>query len=87
VSPRAWLRSCVTALLRGQQANASALTMAGDVTTPLSLSLADVKKLPRKQLEFTQKGKTLKYEGVLRGLRGESLLVRERQPAHHFPEP
>jgi len=56
---------CVTAPLRGQQAGTPALTVAGDVTTPLSIAPAELKNFPRKQLEVTQEGRTLKYEGVL----------------------
>jgi len=54
---------CLSALVVASQSQT--LTVAGDVTTPLSLAPAELKKFPRKQLEFTQEGKTLKYEGVL----------------------
>jgi DMSO/TMAO reductase YedYZ molybdopterin-dependent catalytic subunit len=46
-------------------AASSVLTVAGDVTTPLSLSVADLKGLARNPVDATQEGKTLNYDGVL----------------------
>ena len=49
------------------QAPASAPTLAigGDVATPLSLSAADFKALPRVRVEIKEDGRTVSYEGVL----------------------
>jgi DMSO/TMAO reductase YedYZ molybdopterin-dependent catalytic subunit len=45
----------------------TALTVAGDVTTPLTLSAADLKALPRAKVEMTDEGRVVTYEGVLVG--------------------
>lgn len=44
-----------------------ALVVTGDVATPLSLLPADLKGLPRTQVEIKEDGRTLTYEGVLVG--------------------
>src|SRR5262245_36743441 len=49
--------------LYGRQS--ATLTVAGDVTTPLSLAMDEFKKLSRTSLDVTQEGRTTKYEGVL----------------------
>ena len=41
-----------------------ALTVAGDVGTPLSLSTAAIKALPRTTVEVQEEGRTVRYEGV-----------------------
>ena len=46
---------------------AIALTVSGDVSSPLSLAPADLKPLPRTRVEVTEDGKTVSYEGVLVG--------------------
>src|SRR5262245_2083312 len=46
-------------------AAASTLTLDGDVTTPLTLSPADLKSMPRAVAETQDEGRTVKYEGVL----------------------
>lgn len=49
-------------------AAASTLTVSGDVATPLSLTPADLKTLPRKKVEVkTEDGTVNVYEGVLVG--------------------
>jgi len=44
---------------------AARLTVAGDVTTPLELSAADIKTMPRTTVTLKQDGRDVKYEGVL----------------------
>ena len=43
----------------------STLTVAGDVSTPLTMAAADLKAMPRKQVEMKNEGRTVVYEGVL----------------------
>ena len=43
------------------------LTIAGDVATPLSLTAADLKGLPRTKVEVKDEGRIAVYEGVLVG--------------------
>jgi DMSO/TMAO reductase YedYZ molybdopterin-dependent catalytic subunit len=42
-----------------------ALTITGDVSTPLTLSLADLKAMPRTTVTADEQGRPVKYEGVL----------------------
>ena len=70
---------CVASLIAGAPATVSAqqnqagqartatLTVAGDIISPLSLSPADLKDMPRTSVEVTADGWTLTYEGVLVG--------------------
>jgi DMSO/TMAO reductase YedYZ molybdopterin-dependent catalytic subunit len=44
---------------------AATLTVAGDVSTPLTIAAADLKSMPRKQVEMKDEGRTVVYEGVL----------------------
>jgi DMSO/TMAO reductase YedYZ molybdopterin-dependent catalytic subunit len=46
-------------------AAAATLTVAGDVSTPLSLSVTGLKSLPRTHVEAKDEGRTVVYEGVL----------------------
>lgn len=48
-------------------ASAPALVVAGDVGTPLTLTAAEFKALPRTRVEVESNGRTLTYEGVLMG--------------------
>jgi hypothetical protein len=48
-------------------APAEILTIAGEVSTPLSLAPADLKILPRTRVDVKEDGRTLIYEGVLVG--------------------
>lgn len=50
-----------------QQPAAAALKVTGDVATPLTLTPADVKALPRTMVAAQDEGRTVKYEGVLVG--------------------
>jgi len=43
------------------------LTLAGDVTTPLMLTAADLKAMPRTRVEVKDEGRVVTYEGVLVG--------------------
>ncbi|MGE0363830.1 MAG: molybdopterin-dependent oxidoreductase [Vicinamibacterales bacterium] len=43
------------------------LTVAGDVATPLALSVADLKAMPRTRAEVKDEGRVVTYEGVLVG--------------------
>ena len=43
------------------------LIVGGDVATPLTLAVDDLKTLPRTTVEVQEDGRTLKYEGVLVG--------------------
>jgi DMSO/TMAO reductase YedYZ molybdopterin-dependent catalytic subunit len=52
---------------QGDAGTTAALTVTGDVKTPLSLSLADLKALPRMRVEIKEDGRTVVYEGVLAG--------------------
>lgn len=45
----------------------TALKVAGDVATPLTLSAADLKALPRTKVEVTDEGRVVTYDGVLVG--------------------
>ncbi len=45
----------------------TALSVAGDVTTPLTLSPADLKAMPRTTVEVKDEGRMVTYEGVLVG--------------------
>lgn len=47
------------------QPTGTALTVGGDVTTPLSLSVADLAALPRTTVEMKEEGRTSTYGGVL----------------------
>jgi cytochrome c peroxidase len=52
----------------GQQTSTSTLSIAGDVRTPLSVTPAELKAMPRTSVETkAEAGRTLKYEGVLVG--------------------
>lgn len=53
------------------------LVIAGDVTSPLALTPAAVKALPRTRIEATEDAKTIVYEGVL----VSELLKRAGAPA------
>jgi DMSO/TMAO reductase YedYZ molybdopterin-dependent catalytic subunit len=67
------------AVLRAAQADiapAATLTIAGDIKTPLTLTLADLKAMPRTRLEVKDEGRTVVYEGVLVG----ELLKRAGSP-------
>ncbi len=57
---------CATAL-SAAQATGQALTIAGDVTAPLSLAPEQLKTFPRTKVEVKEDGRTLVYEGVLVG--------------------
>jgi DMSO/TMAO reductase YedYZ molybdopterin-dependent catalytic subunit len=57
-------------------APAAALAVAGDVKTPLALTLADLKALPRTRVEMKEDGRIVVYEGVLVG----ELLKRASAP-------
>lgn len=46
------------------QAPAGTLAVAGDVSTPLTLSAADLKGLPRTSVTVTEQNRQVKYEGV-----------------------
>ncbi len=62
---------------QGEAGATAALTVTGDVKTPLSLSLADLKALPRTRVEIKEDGRTVVYEGVLAG----EILKRAGSPA------
>jgi len=47
------------------QSSTGVLKIGGDVPTPLSLTTADLKGLPRTQVSVTEDGRTVQYEGVL----------------------
>ncbi|MEO6238504.1 MAG: molybdopterin-dependent oxidoreductase [Vicinamibacterales bacterium] len=55
-----------TTLSAGQAAS-QPLTVAGDVTTPLSLTPDQLKNLPRTKVEVKEEGRAIVYEGVLVG--------------------
>lgn len=50
-----------------QTAVPTTLKVGGDVTTPLTLTLADVKAMPRTRVEINQDGRVVTFEGVLVG--------------------
>lgn len=49
------------------QAPEPRLTVAGDVATPLTLGIDELKSLPRTTVEVLRDGRRLKYDGVLVG--------------------
>lgn len=49
------------------QTPAAALTIGGDVATPVALTQADLKAMPRAKVEMQEEGRTIVYEGVLVG--------------------
>lgn len=51
----------------GGAAPSRTLAVAGDVASPLALSAADMKALPRTRVEVKQESRTVVYEGVLVG--------------------
>jgi DMSO/TMAO reductase YedYZ molybdopterin-dependent catalytic subunit len=51
--------------LNASQAAGQSLTIAGDVTTPLSLTPEQLKALPRTKVDIKEEGRTVVYEGVL----------------------
>lgn len=55
------------AALKAAQAAGPALTVAGDVATPLSITLEQLKTWPRTKVEIKEEGRTVVYEGVLVG--------------------
>lgn len=63
------LLSIVPRIAAQQAAPAAAasatLAVAGDVSTPLTLSAADLKSFPRTHVEMKDEGRTVVYEGVL----------------------
>lgn len=65
------LASCLLPRTAGAQATAPAapptLQVTGDVATPLTLTPAALKDLPRTRVETQDEGRTITYEGVLVG--------------------
>src|SRR5262245_30528313 len=58
----------VNAQAAPQDTAASTLSVAGDVRTPLSITAAELKAMPRTSVDIKDEdGRTLKYEGVLVG--------------------
>jgi DMSO/TMAO reductase YedYZ molybdopterin-dependent catalytic subunit len=55
---------CPAAKTPAGQNAATALKVTGDVTTPLTLSGADIKGLPRTKVEIKEEGRVVAYEGV-----------------------
>jgi DMSO/TMAO reductase YedYZ molybdopterin-dependent catalytic subunit len=53
--------------LSAAQAPSQSLAVAGDVATPLSITLEQLKTWPRTKVEIKEDGRTLTYEGVLLG--------------------
>ena len=49
------------------QAPARTVTVGGDVVTPLTVTVDDLKTLPRTTVDVQEDGRTLTYEGVLVG--------------------
>ena len=49
---------------RAQEKPVATLTIAGDVTTPLKLTAADLKAMPRVTVQIQENGQTTSYEGV-----------------------
>ena len=60
---------CPASRVEAQSAPSAAATLKvdGDVATPLSLTPADVKAMPRTTVSVPDEGRTVKYEGVLVG--------------------
>jgi len=56
-----------TTTITAAQTTTQALTVAGDVGTPLSVTLEQLKAFPRTKVEVKEDGRTLVYEGVLVG--------------------
>src|SRR5262245_1165837 len=56
----------ITSALRAQSAS-PILKAAGDVATPLAITLDEFRKLPRTKVEIKEEGRTVVYEGVLVG--------------------
>lgn len=56
-----------TPAVSGAQTTSQALTVAGDVATPLSVTPEQLKTFPRTKVEVKEEGRTLVYEGVLVG--------------------
>jgi hypothetical protein len=63
------LLTSAASIAAAQEASAPAGTLAvsGDITTPLSLTAAELKALPRTRVEVKEDNRTLTYEGVLAG--------------------
>jgi hypothetical protein len=57
--------SAITQTPAPKPAVAPGLTIAGDVSKPLTLSLAELKAMPRTTVTADDHGTTIKYEGVL----------------------
>jgi DMSO/TMAO reductase YedYZ molybdopterin-dependent catalytic subunit len=55
----------VLALAFAAALQAQTLTIAGDVTTPMTLTKDDIAKMPRTSVTMTDEGAETKYEGVL----------------------
>src|SRR5450432_1569010 len=63
---------CFSAIAWAQAGNPAAgadatLTVAGDVTRPLTLTPADLKAMPRTTVTVSEDGRQIQYEGVLVG--------------------
>ena len=56
-----------TTTIAAAQTTAQALSVAGDVGTPLSVTPEQLKAFPRTKVEVKEDGRTLVYEGVLVG--------------------
>ncbi|MEQ1870900.1 MAG: molybdopterin-dependent oxidoreductase [Vicinamibacterales bacterium] len=56
-----------TTTIAAAQTTSQALTVAGDVGTPLSVTPEQLKAFPRTKVEVKEDGRTLVYEGVLVG--------------------
>ena len=54
-----------TTTIAAAQTTSQVLTVAGDVATPLSVTLEQLKAFPRTKVEIKEDGRTLVYEGVL----------------------
>ncbi len=67
------------ARVAGQPASATAITVAGDVGTPLTLSMTDLKSMARTTVTLDSHGVSSKYEGVLLG----DVLKRAGVPLGH----
>ena len=65
VAVLAWVS--LAGLARAQQATNAALQISGDVPTPLTVTLSDLKGMPRTTVSVSQNGADLMYEGVLVG--------------------
>ena len=70
---RSLLTVCIAATIvwtttfAAAQTTSQALTVAGDVGTPLSVTPEQLKAFPRTKVEVKEDGRTLVYEGVLVG--------------------